>query len=321
MGGGSWGTALVKILTDNGHRVFWYIRDTTVITHIEKNQTNPNYLPQLKLCTKSLVISTDLQWVVAQSQHLLLVIPSAFIGLVLEKIQSQLKEKVILSAVKGIVPATQLVVGEHLEKHLQVPKNNIGVIGGPSHAEEVAHKKLSYLTLAFSDKNLAQLWADRLACDYIRTKASKDTIGIEYAAMLKNIYALAAGIATGLGYGDNFNSVLICQSVREMKRFIRTIYGKKRNINHAAYLGDLLVTAFSQHSRNRKFGEWIGKGYSVSATQNKLKMVAEGYYAVASAKHLNKGQTDIAIIDAVFDIIYLEQEPKKTFRKLAEKIS
>lgn len=321
LGGGSWGTALVKILTDNGHSVFWYIRDPAVITHIKKKQTNPNYLPGLQLCTERLTISADPIWITSQSQHILLAIPSAFIGTVLEKIKSQLKEKVVLSAVKGIVPATQLVVGEHLKKHLQVLKKNIGVIGGPCHAEEVAHKKLSYLTLAFSDKKQAQLWADRLACDYIRTKVSKDTIGIEYAAMLKNIYALAVGIASGLGYGDNFNSVLICQAVREMKRFIRTIYGKKRNINHAAYLGDLLVTAFSQHSRNRNFGEWIGKGYSVTATQDKLKMVAEGYYAAASAKHLNKEQTDIAIIDAVYAILYLDQDPKKTFKKLAEEIS
>lgn len=321
MGGGSWGTALVKILTDNGHFVFWYVRDPEVITHIENTQSNPRYLPELKLSTQQIELSSDLQWVVGQSQHLLLAIPSAFVGSVLEKIKSQLKKKVVLSAVKGIIPTTQLVVGEHLEKHLQIPKENIGVIGGPSHAEEVARKKPSYLTLAFSRKKQAQLWADRLACEYIRTKASKDTIGIEYAAMLKNIYALAAGIATGLGYGDNFNSVLICQAVREMKRFIRTVYGKKRNINHAAYLGDLLVTAFSQHSRNRNFGEWIGKGYSVAATQLKLKMVAEGYYAVASAVELNKKQTDIAIIDAVYAILYLGQDPKKTFEKLAENIS
>ena len=321
LGGGSWGTALVKILTDNGHRVFWYIRDAAVITHIEQKQTNPNYLPKLKLSTERLELSTNLKWIVAQSQNLLLAIPSAFIGPVLEKIQPQLKNKVVLSAVKGIVPTSELVVGEHLEKHLQIPKKNIGVIGGPSHAEEVARKKLSYLTLAFSSKKQAQLWAERLACDYIRTKAATDTIGIEYAAMLKNIYALAAGIASGLGYGDNFNSVLICQAVREMKRFIRTIYGKKRNINHAAYLGDLLVTAFSQHIRNRNFGEWIGKGYSVAMTQDKLKMVAEGFYAVASAVQLNKGRTDIAIIEAVYAILYLEQDPKETFEKLANEIS
>ena len=321
LGGGSWGTALVKILTDNGLHVFWYIRDSLVISHIQEKKTNPNYLSSIRLNNAQITLSQNIKWTVAQSDHLLLAIPAAFIGPILESIKDQLQEKSILSAVKGIVPSSQLGVGEHLEKQLNVPKNNIGVIGGPSHAEEVAHKQLSYLTVAFPEKKKAEIWAKRLACHYIRTKASNDTIGIEYAAMLKNIYALAAGIASGLGYGDNFNSVLICQAVREMKRFIRTIYGKKRNINHAAYLGDLLVTAFSQHSRNRKFGEWIGKGYSVAATQMKLKMVAEGYYAVASAVQLNNNRTDVAIIDAVYAILYLAQDPKETFEKLAEEIS
>ena len=231
LGGGSWGTALVKILTDNGHEVYWYIRDTRVIGHIQNTGHNPNYLTFAKLNLKYIQLSNDVKEVVNKSPNLLLAIPSAFIGPVLETIGDTLQTKTILSAVKGIVPETQLVVGEHL-LHLQVPKNQIGVIGGPSHAEEVANEKRSYLTIAFSRGKTATLWADRLACRYIRTKASKDVIGIEYAAMLKNIYALAAGIALGLEYGDNFNSVLISNAVREMKRFLRFVYGKKRNINH-----------------------------------------------------------------------------------------
>lgn len=321
LGGGSWGTALVKILTDNGHHVFWYIRDPLVITSIQETGTNPNYLKQAELDRSRLTLSNELEWTVDQSQHLLLAIPSAYIGPVLEKIKNRLSQKTILSAVKGIVSETQWVVGEHLEKHLGVPHKQIGVIGGPSHAEEVANEQLSYLTLAFPDKKIAQCWAGRLACEYIRTKASKDVIGIEYAAMLKNIYALAAGVALGLGYGDNFISVLISQSVREMKRFIRTVYGTKRNINHSAYLGDLLVTAFSKHSRNRNFGEWIGKGLSVEQTQQELKMVAEGYFSVASAVRLNNGQTEIPIIQSVYHILYEGKDSKDTFALLSKNIS
>ena len=321
LGGGSWGTALVKILTDNGHHVFWYIRDPLVITSIQETGTNPNYIKKAELDRSRLTLSNELEWTVDQSQHLLLAIPSAYIGPVLEIIKNRLSQKTILSAVKGIVSETQWVVGEHLEKHLGVPHNQIGVIGGPSHAEEVANEQLSYLTLAFPDKKVAQCWADRLACAYIRTKASKDVIGIEYAAMLKNIYALAAGVALGLGYGDNFISVLISQSVREMKRFIRTVYGTKRNINHSAYLGDLLVTAFSKHSRNRNFGEWIGKGLSVEQTQQELKMVAEGYFSVASAVRLNNGQTEIPIIQSVYRILYEGKDPKDTFALLSKNIS
>ena len=321
LGGGSWGTALVKILTDNSHHVFWYIRDPLVIDSIQETGTNPNYLKKAELNRSRLTLSNELEWTVDQSQYLLLAIPSAYIGPVLEKIKNRLSQKTILSAVKGIVSETQWVVGEHLEKHLGVPHNQIGVIGGPSHAEEVANKQLSYLTLAFPDKEVAQYWADRLACAYIRTKASKDVIGIEYAAMLKNIYALAAGVALGLGYGDNFISVLISQSVREMKRFIRTVYGTKRNINHSAYLGDLLVTAFSKHSRNRNFGEWIGKGLSVEQTQQELKMVAEGYFSVASAVRLNNDQTEIPIIQSVYRILYEGKDPQYTFALLSKNIS
>ena len=320
LGGGSWGTALVKILTDNGHQVYWYIRDTHVIGHIQNTGHNPNYLTFEKLNLKYIQLSNDVKEVVNKSPNLLLAIPSAFIGPVLETIGDTLQTKTILSAVKGIVPETQLVVGEHL-LHLQVPKNQIGVIGGPSHAEEVANEKRSYLTIAFSRGKTATLWADRLACRYIRTKASKDVIGIEYAAMLKNIYALAAGIALGLEYGDNFNSVLISNAVREMKRFLRIVYGKKRNINHSAYLGDLLVTAFSSYSRNRNFGEWIGKGHSVKETQAILKMVAEGYYAVASAIKINDGQTHIPIIEAVHEILYQGGAPEKVFAQLSDQLS
>ena len=321
LGGGSWGTALVKILTDNGHHVFWYIRDPLVITSIQETGTNPNYIKKAELDRSRLTLSNELEWTVDQSQHLLLAIPSAYIGPVLEKIKNRLSQKTILTAVKGIVSETQWVVGEHLEKHLGVPHNQIGVIGGPSHAEEVANEQLSYLTLAFPDKKIAQCWADRLACAYIRTKASKDVIGIEYAAMLKNIYALAAGIAHGLGYGDNFQSVLMSNAIREMKRYIRNVHRLKRNINNSAYLGDLLVTGYSSFSRNRTFGNLIGKGYAVHAAQAEMNMIAEGYYATKSAKLMAVNfNTRTPIIDAVYQILYENKNVQKTFLKLTKKL-
>ena len=319
LGGGSWGTALVKILVDNGHEVHWYIRNIDVIESIKREGRNPNYLSQFSVNTEKIQLSSNLYEVVRSSPPLLLAIPAAFIGPVLNEIGTVLQSKIILSAVKGIVPDTQLVVGQHLE-YLKVPKNQIGVIGGPSHAEEVAREKRSYLTIAFPQKKLASLWANRLACEYIHTKVSKDVTGIEYAAMLKNIYALAAGIASGLEYGDNFNSVLLSNAVREMKRFLRGVYGKKRNINHSAYLGDLLVTAFSNYSRNRNFGVHIGKGYTVKETQAILKMVAEGYYAVESAVKINNGRAKIPIIESVYEILYKKGAPYAIFSELSQEL-
>lgn len=319
-GGGSWGTALVKILTDNGHHVYWYIRDQAVIDAIEKTGKNPNYIATAALTTENITMDTRAEWVLQNSVSVILAIPAAFIDAVLKPLAALLKTKIILSAVKGIVPETQLVLGAHLAT-LGVPEKQIGVIGGPSHAEEVAKQKQSYLTIAFKSKKAAQNWAEIIASDYIHTKASVDVIGIEYAAMLKNIYAMAAGISKGLEYGDNFNSVLISSSVREMKRFLRVVYGTKRNINHSAYLGDLLVTAYSEYSRNRNFGELIGKGLTVLETQKQLKMVAEGYYAVNSAMQINDGMTPIPIIESVYKILYLNEDPGEVYAELSTILS
>ncbi len=319
-GGGSWGTALVKILTDNGHHVYWYIRDQAVIDAIEKTGKNPNYIATASLTTENITMDTRAEWVLQNSVSVILAIPAAFIDAVLKPLAALLKTKTILSAVKGIVPETQLVLGAHLAT-LGVPTKQIGVIGGPSHAEEVAKQKQSYLTVAFTRKKTAQNWAEIIGNDYIHTKASVDVIGIEYAAMLKNIYAMAAGISKGLEYGDNFNSVLISSSVREMKRFLRVVYGTKRNINHSAYLGDLLVTAYSEYSRNRNFGELIGKGLTVLETQKQLKMVAEGYYAVNSAIQINDGMTPIPIIESVYKILYLNEDPVDVYAELSTILS
>ena len=239
----------------------------------------------------------------------------------LKKLTIDVSNKTIVSAVKGIIPETGLLVGEHFHGNYNIPFDNIGVIAGPCHAEEVALERLSYLTISCADAKKAQLIADVLSSDYIKTKISDDIIGTEYAVMLKNIYAIAAGIAHGLGYGDNFQSVLMSNAIREMKRFIKKMHKMKRNINNSAYLGDLLVTGYSVFSRNRMFGNMIGKGYTVKSAQMEMSMVAEGYYAAKSAYNLNLGYgAKTPIIDAVYSVLYEGKSAKKVFEKLTEKL-
>jgi glycerol-3-phosphate dehydrogenase (NAD(P)+) len=256
------------------------------------------------------------------ADYLIFVIPSAFLEETLSKLTVSLKDKIIFSAIKGIIPSTGLIVGEHFHQKYQIPMENIGVITGPCHAEEVALERLSYLTIASLDKAKSNFIAKNLKCEYINTKTTDDIVGTEYAAMLKNIFAIAAGIAHGLRYGDNFQSVLMSNAIREMKRFIKKVHKMKRNINNSAYLGDLLVTGYSTFSRNRTFGTMIGKGYTVKSAMLEMSMVAEGYYATKSA-FLIKQKNDIKtpIIDAVYDILYEGKDPKITFQKLASKLN
>lgn len=318
-GGGSWATAIVKMLSENLTTVGWYMRNESSVEYIKENKHNPNYLSSAEFDVKKLFLSSDINEMVAYAEVIILAIPSAFVKTELEKIASSLKDKIIFSAIKGIVPETGLIVGEHLHKEEGVPFENIGVITGPCHAEEVAMERLSYLTIACQDEEKAKCLSECLRSDYIKCKVSDDIIGTEYAAMLKNIYALAAGIAHGLGYGDNFQAVLMSNSIREMKKYIKKIHKMKRNINNSAYLGDLLVTGYSTFSRNRMFGNMLGKGYTVKAAMMEMNMVAEGYYAVKSAFEINQeNQAETPIIDAVYNVVYLKRSPKRQFKLLTE---
>ena len=324
-GGGSWATAIVKMLCENLDEVGWYMRSVYAIEHIKKEQHNPNYLSSVEFKPEQLRLTSDINEMVAYADYLIFVIPSAFIHTELEKVTAALEGKVIFSAIKGIVPESSLIVGDHFYTHHNIPFKDIGVITGPCHAEEVALERLSYLTIACDDQEKAQLVADMLSCDYIKCTTSDDIIGTEYAAMLKNIYALAAGIAHGLGYGDNFQSVLMSNAIREMKRYVKKVHKMKRDINGSAYLGDLLVTGYSTFSRNRMFGNMIGKGYTVKSAQMEMSMVAEGYYATKSAYELNKTKGEkkakTPIIDAVYAVLYEHKNPKKIFKKLTEKLN
>ncbi len=323
LGGGSWATAIVKMLTENADVVNWYMRNTDAIEHIRTQKHNPNYLSSVEFHTEQLNLTDNINEAVANADVLIFAIPSAFLENELKHLTIDIKDKIIFSAIKGIVPESSLIVGEHFHVNYNIPFENIGVITGPCHAEEVALERLSYLTIACADTEKAKLVAKHLSSDYIKTKISDDIIGTEYAAMLKNIYAIAAGIAHGLGYGDNFQSVLMSNSIREMKRFIKRVHKMKRNINDSAYLGDLLVTGYSVFSRNRMFGNMIGKGYTVKSAMMEMKMVAEGYYATNSAhlivsKHKNKSKTPI--LNAVYEVLYENKSPKKVFKELTEKL-
>ncbi len=317
VGGGSWATAIVKMLSENMTNIGWYMRSIYAIEHIKRNKHNPNYLSSAELHPEQLDLTNDINKLVKNYDVLIFAIPSAFLNAELEKLTVSLENKIIFSAIKGIVPETGLIVGEHFHKHYNISYENIGVIAGPCHAEEVAMERLSYLTIASQDQQKAEELSTYIKGRYIKTKVSDDIFGTEYSAMLKNIYAIAAGIAHGLGYGDNFQSVLMSNAIREMKRYIKKVHRMKRNINNSAYLGDLLVTGYSVFSRNRMFGNMIGKGYTVKSAMLEMSMVAEGYYATKSAYKINeKNGAKTPIINAIYSILYGKKEAKEVFEKL-----
>jgi glycerol-3-phosphate dehydrogenase (NAD(P)+) len=323
IGGGSWATAIVKMLCNNAKEVRWWIRNQAVVDHIQKFRHNPNYLTSVEFETARLQLNSDLRSVIAGSDILIMAVPSAFLNDALKSISvSDLVGKKVVSAIKGIVPENNLIVGEFFNTQFNIPMTNIGVITGPCHAEEVAMEKLSYLTIASQDTEMAAYVASQLNCRYIKTTVSDDIFGTEYSAVLKNVFALASGICHGLGYGDNFQAVLISNAIQEIKRFVDVVHPIDRDIKSSAYLGDLLVTAYSQFSRNRMFGNMIGKGYSVRYAQLEMNMVAEGYYGVKCIYEINKKyKVDMPITNAVYAIVYENRSPATEMRLLTDKLS
>jgi glycerol-3-phosphate dehydrogenase (NAD(P)+) len=320
IGGGSWATAIVKILTENTKNIGWWMRDKDNVSYIKKHHHNQNYLRSTELATNKIEVCTDLNRQVNKADCLIIAVPSAFLKSALKPLTINISEKLVFSAVKGIVPDENLIVGEFFNEHYQVPLEKIGVLTGPCHAEEVGLERLSYLTVASKNQEAARNLAKHLNCHYIKTTVSNDIIGTEYAAVLKNIYALAAGIYHGLGYGDNFQAVLVSNAIQEMKRFIKAVYPLKRDINGSAYLGDLLVTAYSQFSRNRMFGNMIGKGYTVRSAQLEMNMIAEGYYATKLIREVRKKKdVKMPIAKAVYKVLYEQKNPTKVMAKLANK--
>ncbi|EPH11124.1 glycerol-3-phosphate dehydrogenase (NAD(P)+) [Myroides odoratimimus CCUG 12700] len=321
IGGGSWATAIVKMLSENLTEIAWYMRNESALEEIKVNYHNPNYLSSVEFDVEQLKLTNDINKAISYADYVIFAIPSAFLSQEMSRLHVSLEGKVIVSAIKGIIPETSLIVGEHFHQTYNVPYENIAVITGPCHAEEVALERLSYLTIACQTEEYAKTISNCVSSHYIKAKTTDDIIGTEYAAVLKNIYAVACGIAHGLGYGDNFQALLMSNAIREMKKFIKKVHRMKRNINNSAYLGDLLVTGYSLFSRNRMFGNMIGKGYTVKSAQMEMNMIAEGYYASKSAYELNKQYgAKTPIINAVYDILYNGKDPKKVFRKLTEKL-
>lgn len=310
LGGGSWATALVKILQENMEEIGWYIRDRNRIKYILENRRNPQYMSSVELDLDKLRMSDNIDQIVNEYEVIILAIPAAFLKVSMDEVKFPLKDKKIISAVKGIIPEENLIVGEFFNKIYDVPLESVAVISGPCHAEEVALERLSYLTFASMDPDLAGDIGKCFDCHYIKPVLSDDIYGTEYAAVLKNIMAIAAGIYHGLGYGDNFQAVLISNAIQEIKRFVDHVHPIDRDIKSSAYLGDLLVTAYSQFSRNRLFGTMVGKGYSVKAAQVEMNMIAEGYFATKCIYETNKSyQVKMPITEAVYRVLYEKISP------------
>lgn len=328
IGSGSWATALAKILTDNGHHIHWWIRNEDTIRHMQQRHHNKHYLTSVYFDTSLLSLSSDVKAVVAACDELVLAVPSAFLEDVLRQLPTDaLDNKKIISAIKGLVPSNNVLIGEYLHTQFNLPASQYFTITGPCHAEEVANEKLSYLTFSGTHTAAAQTIADKFTGSYLQTIVNTDVIGVQLAAVLKNIYAMGAGIAHGQEYGDNFISVFIANCFREMQEFLEKYEEQKaavagtepmvHNYSASAYLGDLLVTCYSLHSRNRTFGNMIGKGYSVKAAQLELNMIAEGYYASKCMHEMNRNiGAYMPVAQAVYAILWQQVHPSEAFLSL-----
>ena len=319
MGGGSWATAIAKMVLNQAETINWYMRRDDRIADFKRLGHNPAYLTGVKFDTKRINFSSNINDVVKESDTLIFVTPSPYLKSHLKKLKTKIRDKFIITAIKGIVPDDNMIVSEYFTKEYGVPAQNIAVVAGPCHAEEVALERLSYLTIACPDIDKASVIAQHLSCSYIKTSVSNDVAGIEYGSVLKNVYAIAAGICNGLKYGDNFQAVLMSNAVQEMNRFLQTVHPLDRNVTDSAYLGDLLVTGYSNFSRNRTFGAMIGKGYSVKSAQIEMEMIAEGYYGTKCIKEINRHyHVNMPILDAVYNILYERISPLMEIKLLTD---
>ena len=322
VGGGSWATAIAKIVMAGGHRINWYMRRPEQIEDFKRAGYNPSYLSSVQFDVKKIKFYSNINQAVKYSDLLIFATPSPFLKSHLQKLTQKLDDKYIVSAIKGIVPDENMIVSDYFIKYYGVKPETIAVIAGPCHAEEVALERLSYLTVGSRNLEFADKFGARIANSFLKTYTTNDIRGIEYASVLKNVYAIASGICHGLKYGDNFQAILVSNSIREMSRFVDAVSPETtRNIQDAAYLGDLLVTAYSRFSRNRTFGAMIGKGYSVRSSQLEMEMIAEGYYGTKCIKEINdEFHVDMPILDACYNILYERIAPNIEIKFLTEKI-
>ena len=322
MGGGSWATALAKVCLANKDRhINWYMRRPEQIEEFKQTGHNPSYLVSAHFDVERISFYSDINEAVANSDILIFATPSPYLKSHLENLTESLEDKIVISAIKGIVPDENLVISEYFKKKYGVKDENILVVSGPTHAEEISVERLSFLTVGCSSMERAEEVAEILNCSYLKTRILDDIYGIEYASVLKNVYAIAAGICHGMKLGDNFQAVLICNAVQEMDKFLYVATQKHRNICEPVFLGDLLVTGYSKFSRNRLFGTMIGKGYSVKTAQVEMEMVAEGYYGTKCITEINKTlNVEMPILEAVYNILYDRAIAAFEMRKLITKL-
>ena len=322
LGGGSWATAIAKMLLANVEEIGWYIRNDEKIEKFKSLGRNPNYLTGVNFDVSRIKFSSKINTVVKNADILFVAIPSPYLKSQLKRLKLRLDSKIIISAVKGIVPDENMILSEYFNMYYGVPIDRIAVISGPCRAEEVALERTSYLTIGCRDREIAKQIASMMTNRYTQTYISEDVNGIELSSVMKNIYAIAVGICHGLKYGDNFQAVLISNAIQEMNRFCNAAVPHHRDLQESVYLGDLLVTAYSRFSRNRTFGTMIGKGFSVKTAQMEMEMIAEGYYAAKCIREINEDfQVNIPIADAVYDILYQHKIPSKTMKDLTLKLS
>lgn len=319
IGGGSWATAIVKILQEKPNELHWWLRSDDQISFINEHGHNPKYLSSATINTSNVLISSNLDLIIDSCDVVIVAIPSEFIyDTFLSVDKAKLETKILVSAVKGIIPQLNLLPAIYFRNEFSIPSHSVAVISGPCHAEEVAMEKLSFLTFACENLEIANFLADLFSNKYIKSQSSTDMLGIELSSVLKNVYAISAGICHGLGYGDNFISVLISNCIKELEVFLTELYPSNRIVNSTEYLGDLLVTSYSLHSRNRRFGNLIGRGYSVKAAKNEMNMIAEGYYASKCIQELNKKyKINAPIADSVFQALHSSKSPKVVFKHLS----
>ena len=320
IGSGSWATALIKILLDTQSEVGWFVREQDMIDSIMENNRNPKYLQAAELDASRLYMNTDINKVVEYADVLIFCIPSTYFISEVIRLSVSLENKFIVTAIKGLIPERNISITEYFNRIHQIPYDNIGVIAGPVHAEEVAMERLSYLCVTCKKERTALKLAEAFNCSYMRTSIGTDIYGLEYAVVLKNIYAIATGVSRALGYGDNFQAVLVSCAYQEMRLFLNRTYPEKsRNTAQSAFLGDLLVTCYSQFSRNRSFGNMVGQGYSIKAAQLEMNMVAEGYYATACIHEINrKYNLHMPIAEAMYKILYEFRSPAIVFKALCQ---
>jgi len=321
LGGGTWATALAKIMLAHEKHINWYMRRPDQIEDFKKTGHNPSYLSNVEFNLDRITFYSDINEVVEDSDTLILAVPSPFLKSHLEKLDRNISDKFIISAIKGIVPPENLIVTDYLSQYYNVTPDNIAIVGGPCHAEEIAMERLTYPTIACADLEKARVLAGIFSNRFVKASISTDLTGIEVAAVLKNVYAICSGVCHGLKYGDNFQAVLISNAVKEMERFVEAVSPMERCIHDSAYLGDLLVTAYSSFSRNRTFGSMIGKGYSVKAAQMEMEMIAEGYYGTKCIMEMNECYgVDIPIAETVYHILYDKVPARAEIKTLREQI-